>query len=146
MEKKYNDNDYKIIEKKIINAVNHNEVLDIIQTTFPNWIVNCSKKYSDDYKHFQNNWEFVTKKIKKQTKTECKPLDIILVNYIDNSNRIITLFTEILTIFGHSVRRFNEFICCPTCGNCIPNKHIYNQLKERKISVPTQWSSKCSTC
>ena len=148
MEHNYIDTDYKNVENKIINSKDHNEVIDIIQETFPHWIVGTSKKYSDDYKHFQNNWEFITNKISQSTSQISKPLDVIIVEYIDNSpqHRTINLFTEILTVFGHSVRRKNEFISCEICGDAIPNRKIYNQLKERKIKVPIKWASKCSTC
>lgn len=132
----------KIIEN-IKNAENHNQVIDIITSTFPKWILGWPKKYSDDYKHFQNNWEFVCKK------SGCKTLTIIIVDFIvfnSPEHILITLFCELLTVFGHSVRRKEEFIECKVCGDVIPTEPVYKQLIERKINVPSCWMVKCSKC
>ena len=127
----------------IKNAEKHYEVIDIINSTFPSWILGCPKKYSKDYKHFQNNWQFVC------NKSGCQPLNIVIVDMIefnDKNYTLIKLFAEILTVFGHSVRRKEEFIECKACGDAIPTQLVYNQLVERKIDVPVFWSARCKDC
>lgn len=135
-------NTNEVIEN-IKNAEKHDEVVDIINTTFPGWILGWPKKYSTDYPHFQTNWEYVCKK------AECNTLSVIIVDHIvfNNPNyKLIQLFCELLTVFGHSVRRKEEFIGCKICGNAIPTQTVYNQLVERKISVPICWMVKCTCC
>ena len=125
------------------NAEKHYEVIDIINSTFPTWILGCPQKYSKDYEHFQNNWKYVCKK------SQCEPLNIVIVDMIefnDKNYTLIKLFSELLTCFGHSVRRKEEFIECKACGDAIPTQSVYNQLVERKIDVPTFWSMRCKGC
>lgn len=122
---------------------NYEEVINLIKKTFPNWILGFPKRYCTDYPHFQNNWKFIC------NKTNCKPLTVIIVEYVvfeDNNFRLLKMFSELLTIFGHSVRRKNEFIGCKICGDAIPNQYIYNQLVERCIPTPSCWMIKCSNC
>ena len=71
-------------------------------------------------------------------------MDKIIFN--DPNYSLIRLFCELLTVFGHSVRRKEEFIQCNECGSVIPTQMVYNQLVERKIDVPPVWSVKCKNC
>ena len=93
---------------------------------------------------FQNNWNFVCKK------AGCKPLSVIIVDTIEFKKpnySLVRLFSELLTVFGHSVRRKEEFIGCKICGDAIPNQNVYNQLVERKVaSIPSCWMIKCKNC
>ena len=77
-EKKFSDpqNTNQLIEE-IKNSETHDQVVDIINKTFPTWIIGWPKKYSVDYPHFQNNWNFVCKK------AGCKPLSVIIVDTIE---------------------------------------------------------------
>jgi hypothetical protein len=121
----------------------HDEVLTLINEIFPNWIIGCPKRFCIDYPHFQYNWEYVSKK------SGCKTLNIIIVDEIvfDNPKySLIRLFCELLTVFGHSVRRKEEFIGCKVCGDAIPSQYIHNQLVERHISTPASWMLKCQKC
>jgi hypothetical protein len=131
------------IMNEIKNAETHDQVVNIITNVFPGWILGCPKKYSKDYQHFQHNWEFVCKQ------SNCNTLCIIIVDKIifnDPNYSLIRLFCELLTVFGHSVRRKEEFIECNECGCVIPTQIVYNQLVERKINVPPVWSVKCKNC
>lgn len=122
---------------------NHEDVVNIINKTFPNWIIGWPKRYCTDYPHFQNNWKFIC------NKTNSTPLSVIIVDNVvfeDNNFRLLRMFSELLTIFGHSIRRNTEFIGCKICGDAIPNKDIYNQLVERCIQVPSCWMKKCTHC
>lgn len=128
---------------KLKNCENHDQIITLIKKTFPGWIIGWSKRYCTDYPHFQNNWKYICKK------TNCKTLSVIIVDSVkfDEENfKLVMMFSELLTIFGHSVKRKNEFISCEVCGNAIPNQDIYNQLVERSINVPIQWESKCTNC
>ena len=121
----------------------HDEVVNLINTLFPKWILGWPKQYSKDYPHFQNNWEFICKK------SQSKTLSVIIVDLIVFNNpkyKLIQLFCELLTVFGHSVRRKEEFIGCKICGDGIPTQNVYNQLVERKINVPACWMVKCNNC
>lgn len=125
------------------NAETHNEVIKIINSVFPTWILGCSKKYSDDYQHFTTNWNMVCEKI------NCQPLDIIIVDELIHDNdeySLCFMFCELLTLFGHSIRRKEEFFECKYCSSIIPNEQIYNKLKEAKVMVPLSWSMKCMKC
>jgi hypothetical protein len=146
MTEKYKNPSKEITESIISSlkeAENHNKVVDIINSVFPGWIIGCSKKYSLDYPHFTNNWDNVCKKI------GCKPLDIVIVDELvfnDTNYSLIQMFCELLTMFGHSVRRKQEFFECKFCSSILPNQEIYNKIIEAKIKAPEYWSMKCKTC
>lgn len=128
---------------KIEKAETHDGVVKIINETFPTWILGWPRRYSTDYPHFQNNWEYVCKK------SECSTLSVIIVDKIvfnDPKYKLVRLFCELLTVFGHSVRRKDEFIGCKVCGNAIPSEYVYKQLVERKIPTPSCWMVKCTSC
>jgi hypothetical protein len=137
-------NTNEIIEK-IKNGETHDEVVNVITETFPNWIMGWLNEFSSDYPHFQKNWESVC------LKTNTKPLRIIIVDKVvfdDPNYSLLRMFCEILTAFGHCVRRKEEFIDCKLCGDALPTPNIYNALKEKGkgLKLPFAWSPKCSTC
>ena len=59
---------------------------------------------------------------------------------------LVKLFCELLTVFGHSVRRKEEFIECKICGDALPSHEIFNQLVERKVTNLDCWMIKCRGC
>lgn len=131
------------IVTRVKNCETHDEVVKLINEIFPGWIIGWPKQFCIDYPHFQNNWKYICKK------SGCKPLSVIIVDKIvfnNNKYSLIKLFCELLTVFGHSVRRKEEFIGCKVCGDAIPSQSVYNQLVERKISVPNCWMVKCRDC
>jgi hypothetical protein len=135
-------NTFEIIEK-IKTLETHDEVVNLINEIVPGWILGWPKRYSKDYSHFQNNWEFVCKK------SQSKTLSVVIVDLItfnDLNHNLIQLFCDLLTLFGHSVRRKEEFIGCKFCGDAIPTQTVYNQLVDRKINVPACWMVKCQGC
>jgi hypothetical protein len=146
MSEKYKNPDKDTTEsiiKCIKEAETHDDVIKIINSIFPNWIIGCSKKYSADYPHFTKNWESVCNKIK------CKPLDIVIIDefvFYNKEYSLIQMFCEVLTLFGHSVRRKEEFFECKYCSNILPTEPIYNKLRNAKIAVPPYWSMKCKSC
>ena len=142
---KYTDpEDFEQVVEEVKNAETHDEVVKIINRTFPGWIIGWPKRYSVDYPHFQNNWAFVCKRAK------CSPLSVIIVDTIEFKKpnyRLVRLFSELLTVFGHSVRRKEEFIGCKMCGDAIPTESVYRQLVERKVAnIPSCWMIKCKDC
>ena len=60
--------------------------------------------------------------------------------------KLLEFFCELLTMFGNSVRRKEEFIGCKICGDAIPSQKIYNKLAEKNIPVPNCWMIKCKNC
>jgi hypothetical protein len=141
---KYKDpTNFQDIVDRIKNASTHDDVVNIINSTFPTWVLGWPKKYSYDYKHFNDNWLSVC------TKTKCNPLNVVIVDYIvfnDSDYKLVQIFSELLTLFGHSVRRKEEFVSCKVCGDAIPAPKLYAQLKERKIPTPDVWMYKCTSC
>jgi hypothetical protein len=139
-----NPENYNEVVEEIKNAEKHDQVIEIINKTFPRWILGWPKRYCQDYPHFQNNWEFVCKK------TGCSSLSVIIVDYVDFKSpqyKLIRMFCELLTLFGHSVRRKEEFIGCKVCGDAIPTQKVYKQLLERKVlNIPKVWSLRCKNC
>ena len=136
------ENAAEIVER-IKDCGTHDEVVKLINETFPGWIIGWPKRFSVDYPHFQNNWEYMSKK------SNCKPLSVIILDEIVFNNPKYTLnkmFCELLTVFGHSVRRKEEFVGCKICGDAIPSQSIYNQLVDRKIATPNCWMIKCQNC
>ena len=135
---------FKEIVEEVKNAQTHDDVVKIINRTFPTWILGWPKRYSLDYPHFQNNWAFVCKR------AGCTPLSVIIVDKIefkDSEYKLVRLFSELLTVFGHSVRRKEEFVGCKMCGDAIPSQGVYNQLVERKVAnIPGCWMVKCRAC
>ena len=128
-------------------AKTHDEVIKIINNVFPSWIIGCSKQYSVDYPHFTRNWESVCTKIPPAG--SCKPLDIIIIDELvfnDKDWSLIQMFSELLTMFGHSVRRKEEFFECKFCGNILPTEIVYKKLKNAGVPVPLFWSMKCKNC
>lgn len=141
---KYKDpsNVDEIIES-LKNAETHKDVVNIINTTFPDWILGWPKRYCIDYPSLKNNWEFICKE------SNTKPLSVIIVDHLEfksQDHKLLKVFAEILTVFGHSVRRKEEFIECKYCGDAIPNKNVWKQFKDRKIQCPGFWSLKCQGC
>lgn len=132
------------IISSLTDCVDLNQVLTLISKVFPNWIIGLSHGYSDDYPHFQSNWNVVCKKM------NCKPREPIIVDFIpvkfDDTNSIILTFCEVLTRFGYPVRRKEEFSECKHCEKLIPSKVIYDKLKTNNIKIPSIWMNKCQSC
>ena len=117
------------------------DVLLVINNTFPRWIYKHSPNYSVDYKFFDNNWEKTCKHFNTHKQ------DIILVNFMCSDTpeySLITTFSDLLTLFGISVKHAGHFITCESCQNTLPNKEVYEKL--RRPSWPAVWKRTCSTC
>jgi hypothetical protein len=52
------------------------DVFDLIQSKYPNWIVDLVDRYSEDYPHLQNNW----KKLAEISKMKMNFMDVSKLN------------------------------------------------------------------
>lgn len=130
------------IISKILNTEKHNDIRNIIEETFPSWILGSTDSYCLDYPHLQKNWDHVCDKI------NTKKTQIVIVDYInsDEDHKLIPIFCELMTRFGYCVRRKEEYIGCCNCGKAIPMIEIWKQMKLNGIKTPENWSKKCSNC
>ena len=114
------------------------DVFELIETKYPNWIINFVDKYSDDYPHLQNNWQ----KLTNISKTKMQKI-VIVECFFDEEQ---LSFAELLTHAGFIVRTKAELIPCSICGSAIPSQTIYNKMKEHNIQINFEWSNKCRNC
>jgi len=138
----HNPPDAKEILTTLNNCENSEQAEEVISTTFPNWITMSFSKYSQDYPHLQNNWEFLCGKIGVSTQK------IIIVKDItfDDNHTLLMQFCEYMTKHGYCVRREGEFFPCSVCGTALPCKEIYDNFKARKINIPETFQTKCLNC
>ncbi len=122
------------------------EVKDLINDTFPGWLVSYGKFYSKDYVHLTANWKHICKR------AGVEPQYIILVDQIpifEKDTELLQHFCEKMTKMGYVVRRKEEFIFCKVCGAVVPSETTYDMMKlmmGSKIPLPKTWSDKCSGC
>ena len=143
MSKYTNPDNVDEIMNELKNAKVHGEVVKIMNKTFPGWIIGWPKKFSDDYPIFSEHWNKICSDLKVQ------PLCILIVDHIafaDNDYTLLSSFCELLTLFGHCVRRKEEFFECKLCGSVLPNQSVYEKLKKDGVKVPEVWMMRCSTC
>ena len=130
------------IIKDIFQLKTVKEIIDLLKTIYPDFVIAFLNNYSKDYPHFENNWKGMCLTL------NVKPAQIIIVDdYEDNSNYLLLkTFAELLTQSGFIIRKYTEFNPCSVCNLAIPSPIIYNKLKESKIKVPEVWDTKCSSC
>ena len=114
------------------------DVFDLIQSKYPNWIVDLVDRYSEDYPHLQNNW----KKLAEISKMKMNK--IVIVENFENEDQLS--FAELLSQSGFVVRTKTEFIPCTVCHSAIPTKTIYNKMKENIKQIDFEWNNKCRNC
>lgn len=130
------------IIEKLTQVDNISDIEQIIESTYPSWIVAIINDYSGDYPQLTSNWINLCYKLKTT------PQKIILVKDInfedkDDPKHIICDF---LTKKGYCIRRAAEFVPCVKCQKAIPCIEIWNLLKERKSTIPREWENKCIGC
>lgn len=138
----YKDNNKEEILGKLKNCQTIGNVKDLINQTFPDWIVAFLPYYSDSYPHLNRNW------LKICEMQQVKPTEIIIVSDIifDDEHIILKSFCECLTRAGFCVRRKIEFIPCSVCNKAIPTQEIYNLFVDKQFEVPERWSPNCFGC
>lgn len=143
MSNKYtNPDNFKEIIDSLVEAKTHQDLMDIVQKSFPEWLLGTIKQYSSDYPHLQKNWSIVCDKI------GVKPTEIVVVDYINSGKdyKLIQAFCELMTTAGYCVRRKEEVIACVKCGDAIPMLELWRKMKKAGLKVPGEWSKKCSSC
>ena len=114
------------------------DVFDLIESKYPNWIVEMVDRYSYDYPHLQNNWQTLVNYSKN------KMQKIIIVENFINEDQLS--FAELLTHAGFIVRTKAELIPCSVCRCAIPVQTIYNKMKQHNIQFDFEWNNKCRNC
>lgn len=127
--------------ESIFNEINElptmKDVFDLIETKYPNWIVDMVDRYSYDYPHLQNNWQAIVNHSKS------KMQKIIIVENFENEEQLS--FAELLTHAGFIVRTKTEYVPCSVCRSAIPSQTLYNKMKEH-IKLDFSWNNKCRNC
>ena len=114
------------------------DIFNVIKEKYPNWIIDVLDSYSTDYPELQANWNILCDIFK------AKPQKILLVSAFEADDHFS--FAEVLTQVGFVVRTIHEFHACDMCKSAIPNKHIYEKMKELKKNVPSNYQINCSIC
>jgi hypothetical protein len=145
MENLKNPENTEEILKQILEMKTYEEFKNIIDKTFPSWIIDSCDNYSIDYPHLNSNW----KKICQMQNVNSKK--IVLVKYLifnDPEYSLLSSICEIMTRFGYCVRRISEFTKCVKCENAIPSIDIWTHLNTncKNFTIPKKWSDKCENC
>lgn len=118
------------------------DVKNLVDKTFPKWIVALLIGYSEDYPTLTENWNSICES------NNIKPTKVLIVDYLEfnDSHTLVKTLAELFTKAGFVVRRKNEFIPCSECDKAIPVQDLYHNLKKSQSIVPLEWSTKCSSC
>jgi hypothetical protein len=130
------------VKNSLKNCPTLKEVIDLIEKTFPGWIITFLDKYSNDYPHLETNWDIITKE------TNIHKAKILIVDKIEEHDNyeLIQIFVQLFNKVGFIVREKTEIFPCRVCKSAIPHKASYDKMKELKINVTDEWSEKCSEC
>jgi hypothetical protein len=143
------------MDKKFVDPLNVEEIKDkfsiindelqifkFIESVFPSWIYQTLDSYSNDYPHLTSNWNKICSML------NTTPKKIVLVTWIsrDESYKLVMYFCEVLTKRGYIVRRVDEIITCKSCNRGIPDREVWEKMKEHNIECPDKWSYICSSC
>lgn len=130
------------IMKYIVKSKTMKDVNDLLEKTFPNFVVNSLAGYSKDYPHLDINWQAMCETLKVD-----KAQIILTQDYPDDTQHsLVKTFCEILTQSGFIVRKHTEFIPCSVCNLALPSESVHTKMKENKVPCPSVWSNKCSSC
>ena len=130
------------IKSQIKNFETVKDIIDLINTTYPSWIIDTFDGYSKDYPHLENNWKIICDKC-NVTKQK-----IVVVEEIknDKSHTLVNFLADYFTSAGFIVRTKDDVYICEKCDMVIPNEQIYKKMKSLKMDVPEVWSTKCVNC
>ena len=121
------------------------EIFELIDKTFPSWVIHIVDNFSNDYPFLDQNWANICKEL------NVRKAKIIIVRQIslikeESNNKLIKIFCELLTKAGFIVRDVNDLQLCSKCGNALPTQGMYNTLKTMKVTIPEEYISECSKC
>jgi hypothetical protein len=128
---------------KIKNLPTLGDIKPLVDEYFPDWIVGIIDSYSEDYPMLEKNWRHVCKQL------NVTPVKIIIVDcniILDDTHKLVSLFSEILTKSGFCVRSKNHLFPCKKCGKALPQPEFYDLLKPNHSNIPTKWSIICENC
>jgi hypothetical protein len=155
------ENTQTIVFSKIKNCQNLGEIYNLINSYYPNWIVDMFDEYSTDYPHLSSNWSHMCSTVNTTKKSILLVSHISFVenmveNMIENVNEsieILKMISELLTKMGFVIRIKGDFIHCKKCNKAIPKKEIYdiiiktkNDKKISNIYIPNEWNDICTNC
>jgi hypothetical protein len=125
--------------EKIKSCPTLNDVTLLLNSIYPDWIIQSYPDFSKDYYYLKQNWYDTCKK------GHVKPVAILHVNdYLEDDNHtLIRTFCEVYTASGFYVRKNLELQPCSKCGLAIMTKPIYDNFS---VKIPEIWSDKCSKC
>ena len=130
------------ITKEILLSKNIQNIIDILNKTFPNFIIETLSDFSEDYPHFDLNWTAICFSLKVR-----KAFILLVDDFEEDSEHIlIKMFCEILTQAGFVVRKNKDFQPCLICKKVLPNKGMYEKMKDHKVAVPKEWNDTCKKC
>ena len=130
------------IKEQIINCPTVKDVIEIINSVYPSWLVNTIDDYSEDYPHLTKNWEIICAKFQIQKQKIIVVEDIVN----DSEHTLVKFFADYFTSVGCIVRTKYDIVPCIVCNRGIPNEEIYNKMKELEMNVPEKWLAKCINC
>jgi hypothetical protein len=121
------------------------EIFELIDKTFPSWVIHIVDNFSEDYLFLDQNWQNICKEL------NVRKAKIIIVRQIsliseESNTKLVKIFCELLTKAGFIVRDVNDLQLCLKCGNALPTEGMYNTLKKMNVSVPEEYISNCSKC
>jgi hypothetical protein len=130
------------IMAKLETAPTLREVMDIVEETFPGWVVSFMSGYSADYPSLTHNWHTIC------DDKNIAPSQVMIVDDLcfEDTHSLIKHLGELFTMCGFVVRRKRDLIPCETCGLAIPVRFLYDKMKESGKSTPDEWSMTCVGC
>lgn len=121
------------------NAEQHDEIIKLINTLLPEWIVHITDEYAPEYKQLSKTWEELCNKLKVQKQYICivkyLPLDVKELN-----DQYINAIADILVSKGYLLRRESELIICKNTGKAMLSKKMYEHFKRHNAFLPKKWS------
>ena len=87
----------------------------------------------------QQNWHAAAKHY------NIKPTQILIVEYLNDKHKLISIFAELFTLSGFIVRSKSQLQPCNKCMNAIPTKQYFDILK-KNIKIEIEWKPHCSEC
>lgn len=119
------------------------DIKELVDKTFPDWIVTVMEVYCPDYPHLQKNWREICKM------TKSRPAQVMIVEDVvhDDAHSLVASFAECFTQAGFSVRRKREFIPCENCASAVPSQMMWHLFHQKGgFKIPEKWSPKCVGC
>jgi len=120
-----------------------NDVVNLLDKTFPEIIVIYLENFCSLYPHLSNNWSIMCEKL-KTPRTE---IMIVKDLFFDDDHKLLGHFMNCLTMSGFMVRSMKDFVPCVVCKKiAVPGPHIHQTMKEKGVPVPNESKPVCGCC